>query len=78
MPDQLGSPAAAALEQCVDDIDEFIGALQRYPGTVIAMALRIHLGALLHAMLVDQLCSRAEISQFVAALEQEAVDGGGH
>jgi hypothetical protein len=78
MPDQLGSPAAAALEQCVDDIDEFIGTLQRYPGTVIAMALRIHLGALLHAMLVDRLCSRAEISQFVAALEQEAADGGGH
>jgi hypothetical protein len=75
MPDQLGSPAAAALEQCVDDIDAFIGTLERYPGTVIAMALRIHLGALLHAMLVDRLCNRAEVSTFVAALEQEAVDG---
>lgn len=78
MPDQLGSPNAATLEQCVDDIDEFIGTLQRYPGTVIALALRIHLGALLHAMLVDRLCSRAEVSEFVAALEQEAVDGAGH
>jgi hypothetical protein len=78
MPDQLGSPGAAALERCVDEIDEFIGTLQRYPGTVLAMALRIHLGALLHAMLVDRLCSRAEVSEFVTALEHEAVDGAGH
>jgi hypothetical protein len=78
MPNQLGSPDAAVLEQCVDDIDEFVGTMQRYPGTIIAMALRIHLGALLHAMLVDRLCSRAEVSAFVTALEQEAVDGGGH
>jgi len=77
MPEQLGSPGAEALEQCVDQIDEFVGTLQRYPGPVIAMALRIHLGALLHAMLVDRLCSRTDVSEFVAALEQEAVDGGG-
>ncbi len=78
MAEQLGSPDAAALERCVDDIDEFIGTLQRYPGTVIAMALRIHLGALLHAMLADRLCSRGEVSEFVAALGHEAVDGAGH
>ncbi len=78
MPDQLESPNAAMLEQCVDDVDDFIGTLQRYPGTVIAMALRLHLGALLHAMLVERLCNRAELSAFVAALEQEAIDGGEH
>jgi hypothetical protein len=70
-------PAAAAIEECVDQIDDFIETLERYPESVIAMALRIHLGALLRAMLDDQLCSRAEVREFVAALEQEVVGSAG-
>jgi hypothetical protein len=38
-----------------------------------AMALRIHLSALLRAMVDDQLCSRQEVRDFVLALEQEAI-----
>jgi hypothetical protein len=78
MAEKLGSPAAAQLEQCVDQVDEFIDTLGLYPGTVIAMALRVHLGALLHAMLADGVCSRGEIGEFVAALEQDAIDGVEH
>jgi hypothetical protein len=78
MPDHLGIPAAAAIEQCVDEIDDFIETLERYPGSVIAMALRIHLGALLRAMVDDQLCSREEVREFVAALEQEAIGTAGN
>jgi hypothetical protein len=77
MPDQFGTANAAALEQCVDQIDDFIETLNRYPGSVIALALRIHLGALLRAMLDDQLCDRDEVREFVAALEQEIVGGAG-
>jgi hypothetical protein len=77
MPDHLGTAGAAAIEQCVDEIDDFIETLERYPGSVIAMALRIHLGALLHAMYDDQLCSREQVREFVAALEQEAIGTAG-
>jgi hypothetical protein len=77
MPERTDVPAAAAIEECVDQIDDFIETLERYPESVIAMALRIHLGALLRAMLDDQLCSRAEVREFVAALEQEVVGGAG-
>ena len=77
MPERTDMPAAAAIEECVDQIDGFIETLERYPESVIAMALRIHLGALLRAMLDDQLCSRAEVREFVAALEQEVVGGAG-
>jgi len=61
MADRTGVPAAATIEQCVDEIDDFIETLVRYPESVIAMALRVHLGALLRAMVDDQLCSRAEV-----------------
>jgi hypothetical protein len=77
MPETAGTPAAAAVEQCVDEIDDFIETLERYPESVIAMALRIHLGALLRAMVDDHLCSYEEVHEFVTALEQEAIGGGG-
>lgn len=77
MTGQPASPAAAAIEQCVDEIDDFIETLERYPESVIALALRIHLGALLRAMVNDELCSREEVREFVIALEQEALGGGG-
>jgi hypothetical protein len=77
MADRTGVPAAATIEQCVDEIDDFIETLVRYPESVIAMALRVHLGALLRAMVDDQLCSRAEVREFVAALEQEAIGAAG-
>ena len=73
MPDRTGFAVTSAIEQCVDDIDDFIETLAHYPEPVIAMALRVHLGALLRAMLDDQLCSREQVREFVAALEQEAV-----
>jgi hypothetical protein len=75
MSDHFGTANAAALEQCVDQIDDFIETLDQYPGSVIALALRIHLGALLRAMLDDQLCNRDEVREFVAALEQDVVGG---
>jgi hypothetical protein len=77
MADRTGVSAAATVEQCVDEIDDFIETLVRYPESVIAMALRVHLGALLRAMVDDQLCSRAEVREFVAALEQEAIGAAG-
>jgi hypothetical protein len=77
MADHFGTPAAAAIEQCVDEIDDFIETLERYPGSVIALALRIHLGALLRAMVDDQLCSREEVREFVLALEREAIGSEG-
>jgi hypothetical protein len=73
MPDPTGIAVTAAIEQCVDEIDDFIETLERYPEPVIAMALRVHLGALLRAMVDDQLCSREQVREFVAALEQDAL-----
>jgi hypothetical protein len=73
MPDRFGTATAAALEQCVDELDDFVETLDHHPGSVIAMALRIHLAALLRAMLDDQICSRDEVREFLAALEQEAI-----
>lgn len=60
------------LEECVDEIDEFITTLQRYPEAVLAFALRIHLGKLLRALQERGLCTPAEMLVFLDALKSEA------
>lgn len=71
-----GSAEATTIEECVDEMDNFIATLERYSGTVLAFAMRVHLGALLRAMVDAHLCSRGEVRQFVLELEQEALGVG--
>ena len=73
MSESFGTVTSSQLEQCVDEIDDFIETLERYPGSVIAMALRIHLAALLRAMIDDQQCRLDEAREFIHALEHEAI-----
>jgi hypothetical protein len=67
---------ADAIEECLEDIDQFLETLQRYPDLVIAKSLRIHLAALLRAMVDNRLCSREDVREFVLALEQESLGVG--
>ena len=62
-----------SLEECVDMIDGFIEELGRFTAPVLAYALRVHLGGLLHAMVDGQICTREHARQFVLELEQEAL-----
>jgi hypothetical protein len=74
MTDESAADSAESLvEECLDDIDEFMGTLQRFPDTVIAMSLRIHLAALLRAMVESEGCSPEDVRGFIAALELEAL-----
>jgi hypothetical protein len=61
------------IEECLEDIDEFLETLQHYPDAVVAKSLRIHLAALLRAMVDNSLCSREDVREFVLALEQDAL-----
>lgn len=74
MTDQGADDTAQSLmEECLDDIDEFMDTLQRFPDSVIALSMRIHLAALLRAMVDTDGCSREDVRAFVAALEHEAL-----
>jgi len=64
------------IEECVDEIDEFIERLARYPTPVLAFALRTHLGGLLRAMVSGHVCTREHARQFVLELEHEALGVG--
>jgi hypothetical protein len=67
------TPADGTVEECLDEINDFMEGLRHYPPTVLAVAVRVHLEALLHALLEGNLCTREEVRDFVRELERDAL-----
>lgn len=65
--------ADGSVEECLDEINDFLAGLQTYPPTVLAVALRVHLEALLQALLEGGVCSREEVREFCRELERESL-----
>ena len=63
-----------SLEECLDEINDFVQTLTRYPPRMIAMAIRAHLEILLRAMLDCDLCTREDVRQFAQELQQEVLE----
>jgi hypothetical protein len=63
----------ATVEQCIDELNDFITGLERYSPMVLAVALRVHLETLLQSLLEGKLCTREEIREFARELEREAL-----
>jgi hypothetical protein len=62
------------LEECLDEINDFVQTLTRYPPRMIALAMRSHLEILLRAILECDLCTRDDIQEFVRALGREVLE----
>ena len=63
----------STVEECLDQVNDLLAGLEHYPPTVLAVALRVHLEALLQALLDGNVCTREEIRDFVRDLEREAL-----
>ena len=61
------------VEECLDELNDFVSGLQRYSSTCIAVALRVHLETLLQALLEASVCTREEVRDFVRELERDAL-----
>jgi hypothetical protein len=61
-------------EECLDEINDFVATLDRYPLTTLAVAMRVHLENLLRALLERDLCTRAETREFVRELERAVLE----
>ena len=62
------------LEECLDEINDFVQTLDRYPPRMIALAMRAHMEILLRALLDCDMCTRQELKTFVRELEQEVLE----
>ena len=61
------------VEECLDELNDFLAGLRRYSPTALAVALRVHLETLLQALLEGKICTREEVRDFVRELEREAL-----
>jgi hypothetical protein len=62
-----------AVEECLDELNDFVTGLDRYSPAVLAVAMRVHLGTLLQALLEAGMCAREEVRDFVRELERDAL-----
>lgn len=67
------TPEEAMLEECLDELDTVILRLTRFPATVVAVALRMHLEVLLQTLLEARLCTSGEVREFVRELERQTL-----
>jgi hypothetical protein len=67
------APGDGSVEECLDELNDFMAGLQQYSPTVLAVALRVELEGLLHALLEGRMCTREEVRDFVRELERDAL-----
>jgi hypothetical protein len=65
------------IEECVEEIDDFVAKLGHYPPAVLAIAMRAHLAGLLQVLREHGDWSDSEISDFLQDLSREFGDSGG-
>jgi hypothetical protein len=60
------------LEECLEELDNFVVGLTRYSPPILAVALRVHLASVLQALLLEQMCTREEVRDFLKDMERDA------
>jgi len=72
MPEPGSETEEALLEECVDELDAAVERLERFPVFVLALAMRVHLAALLNAMRVSGQIGERELRDFVSGVHPGA------
>jgi len=73
MSNSLTATEEEMLEPCMEALDELTEALSEFSDTVIAHALRAHLGALLSVLVESEAWTSDEALAFVTSLEEDVV-----
>src|SRR3569833_3164256 len=71
MPLQDPTTTQGAIEECLDEMNDFVATLDRYPPTLIAVAMSVHLQTMLSALVECDLCTPQQVREFVQELERD-------
>lgn len=69
MPPVDPSGNDAAVEECIEELEELAMSLDRYPPAAVAVALATHLEGLLGALLDEHQCTADEVRQLLREIE---------
>ena len=74
MPLPNPTTTEGAIEECLDEINDFVATLDRYPPTAVAVAMSVHLQSVLRALLECHLCSRQQVRELIEDFEREVFE----
>jgi hypothetical protein len=66
--------AAGTIEECMDEINDFVATLEHYPPSAVALAMSVHLQSILRALLECRLCTRQQVREFIHELEYDVLE----
>lgn len=59
----------AVVEECIEELDELVMGLDRYPPAAVAVALSTYLEGLLGALLDERQCTAEEVRELLREIE---------
>lgn len=66
----------AVVEECIEELDELVMSLDRYPPAAVAVAMGTYLEGLLGALLDDRQCTAEEVRALLREIESGVIDAG--
>jgi len=64
----------ALVEECIEELDELVMSLDRFPAAAVAIALSTYLEGLLGALLDERQCTAEEIRELLREIESGAIE----
>jgi hypothetical protein len=64
----------AVVEECIQELDELVMSLDRYPPAAVAVAMSTYLEGLLGALLDEGQCTDADVRELLREIETGAID----
>jgi len=65
----IEEPDDAVVEECVQELDELVMSLDRYPPAAVAVAMGTYLEGLLGAILDEDLCTSEDVRELLREIE---------
>ncbi|MGH8299251.1 MAG: hypothetical protein ACRES6_08185 [Steroidobacteraceae bacterium] len=69
-------PDDTVTEECIEELEELVMSLDRYPPTAVAVALGTYLEGLLGALLDERQCTAEEVRELLREIESGVIGSG--
>jgi len=68
-----GKDDDTVIEECIEELEELVMSLDRYPPAAVAVAMGTYLEGLLGALLDERQCTAAEVRELLREIERGAL-----
>ena len=76
-PPMNESDEDAVIEECIEELDELVMSLDRYPPAAVAVAISTYLEGLLGALLDERQCTADEVRKLLREIESGILETQG-